>query len=74
MDQIQADDTTISSFRLKEFHWGLAKLMEFGMTEKFIRDHNPNPDEVRELLKGIYYLEAWYNYNNKGLISNQQAS
>lgn len=63
LNQVQAD--TASTLRLKEFHWGLARLMEFGITEEFIREHNPSPDEVRELLKGFYYLEAWYKYNNK---------
>ena len=39
-----------------QVHWDIAKLLEFGVSEKLINQMSQT--EIRELLKGIIYLKA----------------
>jgi len=40
----------------KTIHWDIAKLLEFGVNEEWLRTTNPTPQQIRDLLKGLLYL------------------
>lgn len=54
----------ITSAELKSIHWDIAKLLELGVNEEFVRQLTA--DETRELLKGLLYLVERYSDNVLG--------
>jgi hypothetical protein len=44
--------------QIAQVHWDIAKLLEFGVSPEFVG--MLDDDEIRDLLKGILYLNAKY--------------
>lgn len=44
--------------QLPLIHWDIAKLLEMGVNEEFIKELSD--DGIRDLLKGVLYLKARY--------------
>ena len=40
----------------KTIHWDIAKLLELGVSEEWLKTTNPSPQQIRDLLKGLLYL------------------
>jgi hypothetical protein len=40
----------------KTVHWDIAKLLELGVSEEWLRTANPTPQQIKDLLKGLLYL------------------
>lgn len=39
--------------------WDIAKLLELGVDEEWLRSVNPTPKQARDLLKGLLYVMEW---------------
>jgi hypothetical protein len=50
---------------LKAIHWDCAKLLELGVSDQLVRELTPS--ESKDLLKGILYLKARYEDEQKEL-------
>ena len=46
---------------LAQMHWDIAKLLELGVDEKFLLENKITPQQARDLVKGILYLNERYN-------------
>jgi hypothetical protein len=53
------------SERMTEFQWTIAKLIEIGVNEDWLRKANPTHSQARDMLKGLLYLKEWCKYNNQ---------
>jgi hypothetical protein len=40
----------------KLVHWDIAKLLELGVNEEWLKTTNPTPQQMKDLLKGLLYL------------------
>lgn len=40
----------------KIVHWDIAKLLELGVSEEWLKITNPTPQQIKDLLKGLLYL------------------
>ena len=43
----------------KTVHWEIAKLLELGVSEEWLKTANPTPQQIKDLLKGFLYLREW---------------
>jgi hypothetical protein len=49
----------LNTAQIAQIHWDISKLLEMGVNPEFIQ--TINPDEIRDLLKGLLYLKARYS-------------
>ena len=50
---------------LKQMHWDIAKLLEQGVDEKFLRESSISPEQARDLVKGLLYLKERFDENKQ---------
>jgi len=50
---------------LKQMHWDIAKLLELGVDEKFLRESSITPEQARDLVKGLLYLKERFDENRQ---------
>ena len=43
----------------KTVHWEIAKLLELGVSEEWLKETNPTSQQIKDLLKGFLYLREW---------------
>ena len=43
----------------KMVHSDIAKLLELGISEEWLKAANPTPQQIKDLLKGFLYLREW---------------
>jgi hypothetical protein len=43
----------------KLYSWDIAKLVELGVDEEWLRSVNPTPQQARDLVKGLLYALEW---------------
>jgi hypothetical protein len=48
----------------KTIHWEIAKLLELGVNEEWLKDQDPTPEQIKDLLKGLLYIREWYKDMN----------
>lgn len=45
---------------LMQMHWDIKKLLELGVSEKFLKECRVTPEQARDLVKGLLYLRERY--------------
>jgi hypothetical protein len=48
----------VQSEQLRSLHWDIAKLLEMGVSPDIVS--RMNPEQVRDMLKGLLYLQERY--------------
>lgn len=59
----------MNNAQLAQIHWDISKLLEMGVNSEFIQ--TLNPDEIRDLLKGLLYLKARYPEDSEDTASGR---
>ena len=56
--------------QLEQMHWDIMKLLSLGVSEEWLKETDMNPQQTKDLLKGLLYLRE----RNKDLQENHPYS
>jgi len=42
--------------QLEQMHWDIMKLLSLGVSEEWLKETDMNPQQIKDLLKGLLYL------------------